>query len=87
MGYINVYITAFYVMHDLQRQKSWQERPVEMLKFISVAGSNKRNYRQVVGTFGCVLSNLQEGNYTEVCSGADLPKEKVEKLPEPFLYS
>lgn len=84
--YINVYIAAFCVMHNLQRQKSWQERPVEMLTFISVAGSNKEELSAGGCRFGCVLSNLQDGNLHRSLE-ADLPKEKVEKLPEPSLYS
>ena len=87
MGYINGYITAFYVIHNLQRRKSWQEYPVEILKVIGVAGINKSNYWKVVGRFGCVLWTCKMKMYTELCLKVDLPKEKVEKLWEPFVYS
>lgn len=64
--YINVYITAFYVMHNLQRQKSYQEHPLEMLTFISVTGSNKRNYQQVVADLVVFFPTCKMEIYTEV---------------------
>lgn len=65
MGYINVSTTAFYVTHDLQGRKSWQEYPVEILKGISVSGSNNSSYQKVFGRFGSVPSNTQNQNLVQ----------------------
>lgn len=82
-----MYITAFYLTHNLQRRKSWQECPVEILQVISVAGGNKPNYQKGAGRFGCALSNFKMEIDTEPCLKADLPKKKVEELSEQFVYS